>query len=738
MYGTSTIHFLGSTNILIGESDFYHILFASTGTITATGSLTVYGDFTINTYFDAGSYEHYIYGNWYNYGIFVYGTSTIHFVGTGNILLNPEEFYHVVFGGSGTVTATGTLIFHGNVTINNYFNAGAYVHYVYGNWTNNGTFVYGTSTIHFTGTGSILIGGSNFYHIIFGGTGTIAATGSLYVYGDVTINNYFDAGSYVHYIYGNWYNYGVFVYGTSTIHFSGSGNVYIGDYEFYHIIFGGTGTVVATGSLTIHGDVTINNYFDAGPYIHYVYGNWTNNGTFVYNTSTIRFVGSGSILIGAGNFYHVIFACSGTVTATGTLYFYGDVTILNHFDAATYDHYVYGNWINNGTFVHGTSRIRFVGSQNLLLGTNNFYHVVFARTGTITANGSLTIYGDLTITNHFDAGSYEHYIHGNWINNGIFVYSTSYIHFIGTVQQTIGGSNETGYYRFRVNNPYGILLNRNVTVHYELILTEGIITTGTYVFIVMPSGTITGGSATAYIYGRLRCGYNTIGSRYFPVGTATTYGPMVFNYVTLTGTSMVDVEYIGGTIPGTIPGNITSYADHYWIISQTGGINFTFTLTLNVTGFNPVGSVWMMRGDGFNINTVSTTAPNYTNFTVFDAFGDFTLGEVFCANPSGLINRYITYTKLSSIGSPVILKQEWNVEYGPAGFTPGTGTMLSNVSTKPLTITGLTPESYYEFYVQSKCSPVVQSSWAGPEPFSTFPKQLDAKIFLEGPYDEMQ
>lgn len=734
-YGTSTIHFIGSGNILIGESDFYHIIFAGSGTIVATGSISVFGDFTINTYFDAGSYEHFIYGNWYNYGIFVYGTSTIHFAGTGNIFLNPEEFYHVIFGGTGTVTATGTLIFHGNVTINNYFNAGSFVHFVYGNWINNGTFVYGTSTIHFTGAGTILIGGSNFYHIIFGGTGTIAATGSLYVYGDVTINNYFDAGSYIHYVYGNWYNYGVFVYGTSTIHFSGSGNVYLGDYEFYHIIFGGTGTVVATGSLTIYGDVTINNYFDAGPYTHYIYGNWTNNGTFVYNTSTIRFVGSGNILIGAGNFYHVIFACSGTVTASGTLYFYGDVTILNHFDAASYDHYVYRNWVNNGTFVHGTSRIRFVGSQNLLLGTNNFYHVVFARTGTVTATGSLTIYGDLTITNHFDAGSFEHYLYGNWINNGLFVYGTSYVHFTGAVQQIIEGSNETGFYRFRVINPYGILLSRNATVHYELVLVEGIITTGTWVFIVMPSGTITGGSSTAYIYGRLRYGYNSIGSRIFPVGTATTYGPMVFNYVTLTGTSYVDVEYIGGTIPGIIPGNITSYADHYWIISQTGGINFTFTLTLNVSGFNPLGSVWMMRGDGVNIQTVSTTSPNYTNTTVWDEFGDFTLGEVFCANPSGLINRYITYTDAILDWEPGDSETEWNVEYGPAGFTPGTGTLLTNVSSRPLSITGLTPESYYEFYVQSRCSPVVHSSWVGPEPFSTFPKQLDAKVFLEGPYD---
>ena len=735
VYGTSTIQFIGTGNITVGTSDFYHIIFGGTGTIAATGSLSIYGDFTINNYFDAGSYTHYIYGNWYNYGIFVYGTSTIHFSGSGNIFLNSEEFYHVIFGGTGTITATGTLIFHGDVTINNYFSAGSFTHYVYGNWTNTGTFVYGTSTIQFTGSGNIQIGASSFYHIIFGGTGTIVATGSLSVYGDLTINNYFDAGSYVHYIYGNWYNNGVFIYGTSTIHFAGSGTVYLGGYEFYHVIFGGTGMVVSTGTLTIHGNVTINNYFDAGSYVHYVYGNWTNNGTFVHNTSTIQFVGNGNILIGSGNFYHVVFACNGSVTATGSIHFYGNVTITNHFDAASYEHYVYGNWINNGTFVHGTSTIRFVGTLNLTLGVNNFYHVVFARTGNIVASGSLTIYGNLTINNYFDAGTFTHYVYGDWINNGTFDYGTSTIEFTGNDQQLIGGNHETVFYRFRANNPAGILLNFDVSVYYLLTLTEGIITTGGYVFRVMPTGTISGGSATAFIYGRLICGYSTIGSRIFPVGTSNDYGPMVLNYLNLSGTSMVQVEYFEGVIPGTIPANITTVADHYWVISQSGGYNFTFTLTLNVSGFNPSGSVWMLRGDGLNVNSYATTIPDYTNVVAFDTFGDFTLGELHCASPKNLINRYITLTDAILDWEPGDMEQQWNVEYGPAGFTQGTGTFISNVTEKPLAIAGLTAHTYYEFYVQSICSEEVQSDWVGPEPFSTFPKQLNAKIFLEGPYD---
>jgi hypothetical protein len=736
VYGTSTIYFSATVNIYINTNEFYHVVFVGTGNYIATGSITFYGDVTINNYFDAGSFTHYVYGNWTVNGVFVYGTSTIHFMGTGISFVNAGNFYHVIFGGTGTVTATGSLTIYGNVTITGNFGGGSYIHYIYGNWINSGTFVYGTSTIHFLGSTNILIGESDFYHILFAGSGTITATGSLSVYGELIINTYFDAGSYEHYVYGNWYNYGIFVYGTSTIHFVGTGNIFLNPEEFYHVVFGGTGTVTATGTLIFHGNVTINNNFNAGSYVHYVYGNWTNNGTFIYGTSTIHFVGTGSILVGASNFYHIMFACSGTVVATGTLYIYGDVTITNHFDADTYDHYVYGNWYNNGTFVYGNSTIHFVGSGNINIGAGNFYNIVFAGTGTITATGSLTIYGYVILSNYFHAGSYIHYIYGNWTNNGTFVRGTSTMVYCGTLQQIVDGLSETDFYGFTVNNSMGLLLYTNLNVHYTLTLTLGIVTTGSYIVTVLPTGSITGGSATSYIHGRLRCGYNAVGSRLFPVGTALNYGPVTLNYVTLSGTSLVQVEFIEGTISGTIPDIITSVADHYWIISQSGGSNFTFTVTLNVPGFTPMGTVRMLRGNGININSFATTVPNYTNVDLFDTYGDFTLGDIHCAQPSGLINRYITLTSAILDWEPGDQEQEWNVEYGLAGFIPGTGTLLTNVTSRPLEIIGLTPQSYYEFYVQSVCSAEVLSPWTGPEPFSTFPKQLNAKIFLEGPYDE--
>lgn len=55
----------------------------------------------------------------------------------------------------------------------------------------------------------------------------------------------------------------------------------------------------------------------------------------------------------------------------------------------------------------------------------------------------------------------------------------------------------------------------------------------------------------------------------------------------------------------------------------------------------------------------------------------------------------LTWTELGSA-------QEWEVEYGPTGFALGTGTRVQALSTTT-TINGLSPSTYYTFYVRSIC-----------------------------------
>ena len=64
------------------------------------------------------------------------------------------------------------------------------------------------------------------------------------------------------------------------------------------------------------------------------------------------------------------------------------------------------------------------------------------------------------------------------------------------------------------------------------------------------------------------------------------------------------------------------------------------------------------------------------------------------------INATTTSIELSwdQIGQPV----SWEIEYGPNGFTLGTGT-TETVTTNPYTVTGLNPSSAYDFYITADC-----------------------------------
>jgi len=57
----------------------------------------------------------------------------------------------------------------------------------------------------------------------------------------------------------------------------------------------------------------------------------------------------------------------------------------------------------------------------------------------------------------------------------------------------------------------------------------------------------------------------------------------------------------------------------------------------------------------------------------------------------------------------------WNIEYGPAGFTQGTGTIV-NATSSPFVVTGLLSGTNYDFYVQAVCTAdgSDSSDWVGP------------------------
>lgn len=83
----------------------------------------------------------------------------------------------------------------------------------------------------------------------------------------------------------------------------------------------------------------------------------------------------------------------------------------------------------------------------------------------------------------------------------------------------------------------------------------------------------------------------------------------------------------------------------------------------------------------------------------------------------------------------------WNLEWGIAGFTQGTGTTIV-VEEKPYLLEGLSPDTSYDYYVQSDCGGTGSSTWAGPYTFQTdvlgtADYAIDGFIFHPNPIKEV-
>jgi hypothetical protein len=91
-----------------------------------------------------------------------------------------------------------------------------------------------------------------------------------------------------------------------------------------------------------------------------------------------------------------------------------------------------------------------------------------------------------------------------------------------------------------------------------------------------------------------------------------------------------------------------------------------------------------------------------------------------CPQPTGLTLEEANLNDATFSWNPGGVETQWQIEYGPQGFTQGTGT-ISVVSTNPATITGLTANSFYSVYVRGICGPGDTAYfWTGPLSFNTF------------------
>jgi len=131
-----------------------------------------------------------------------------------------------------------------------------------------------------------------------------------------------------------------------------------------------------------------------------------------------------------------------------------------------------------------------------------------------------------------------------------------------------------------------------------------------------------------------------------------------------------------------------TYANVGKLFTPSMSGTYYFAIRVNATS-NP----WYLSFDDFNMERIETCP------------GPFLL----YATPS-IYESVLGWTEGS-------LATSWDIEWGPAGFAPGTGTLITGV-TNPFTLTGLAPYTSYSYYVRSICG-TNHSQWSGPYYFST-------------------
>lgn len=197
----------------------------------------------------------------------------------------------------------------------------------------------------------------------------------------------------------------------------------------------------------------------------------------------------------------------------------------------------------------------------------------------------------------------------------------------------------------------------------------------------------------------------------------------------------------------------TGYKDvklTYWMRrTSTGFDSLQIEYSTNGTTFNPhvksprynfgSSSAGLLDTFDFSAITAANNNPSFKiRFTLYKATSasgnnrydnivlEGTQIPTVCNDPSGLVVSQLTPSsvQLSWTSNSGLSHLQW----GAAGFTLGTGTIISNV-TSPQTISGITPATNYDVYYQDTCSGIGTSTWVGPVTFSTTAAPFITKIW---------
>ena len=215
-------------------------------------------------------------------------------------------------------------------------------------------------------------------------------------------------------------------------------------------------------------------------------------------------------------------------------------------------------------------------------------------------------------------------------------------------------------------------------------------------------------------------------SYYYPyLGNSTTYNHTnggtkgLYWYVT-SSTSYGTYQIVALPLMDTTQLSLNTLLLSFWAKSSSTSYTPTFEIGAmtddNPNTFTPIDTLvingnteWELFEYPFNNYTghgnrlALRSAYSMTGAYWYSYVDDFTIEPISpCPRPDSLMAYGATSNSVTLSWHETDYATSWVIEYGPAGFTPGTGTMVTT-SSNPYLLTGL-PSSYEgEFYVRSLC-----------------------------------
>lgn len=320
---------------------------------------------------------------------------------------------------------------------------------------------------------------------------------------------------------------------------------------------------------------------------------------------------------------------------------------------------------NPGTFTLGTNSKWAAATIAIRGRAKSYVEILSGHTVTVTADQNVD---DITIktggTLTLSGGSLS--VNGNWMRESSATFnSASDTLIIGGISgdQTITEPTSGTIPFLTIDKSQDdLILGSDATVTNGLNLKAGLFALSNFDLYLNSNTTISNASQSSYIItngtGQMKQSISTARSYLFPIGSATAYNPVTFNWTAAPGITRLDGSYTGSNASGTsgLPFTVFNCStgsailnNGFWTFTSTGTLSNNYTLTTTRRGHTNAGARFSSHGiirrasdtddwgiaGIYNTNDNTVVSPVNTGFVTVSQTGNESFGQFAMAVGAG-------------------------------------------------------------------------------------------------------